>query len=420
MEFESFDLEQPDQELQIPAPNSRMKKGQGRPRKEKTGRRGRPRMIYNMIPVNAETANFAVTPDPFNIKEAQKGPNWEEWREAVEQEYLAHVINGTWELVDRPKNRKPIKSRFVLRTKFKSDGSIDKRKARLVAKGYTQISGIDYQETFSPVARMSSIRMLLALAVEKGLTIHQMDVVTAYLNGTVDEELYMEIPEDFENIISSYVSKASNENAGISVLKKCHQLLLDLKSGNKVCKLVKSLYGLKQSGRQWNKKLDSELKRIGLRPLHADHCLYIQRNSDSLVIVAVYVDDILIAASDSLSMDKIKTSLKGIFDMKDLGLIHYCLGIKFKQDLEKGVITMSQKKYIAEILDRFGMSDCNPVGTPLIPGENLQLSKEEEKRKIPYQSLIGSLNYLAVSTRPDISYAVNALSQFNSRYGEEH
>ena len=429
-EVESIDLEF-DMPLNVPnppcavtAPTLRMKRGPGRPRKEMTGRKGRPRKIYNMVPSPVdETASFVVTPDPFNVKEARESPNWEEWREAIEQEYLAHIVNGTWELVDRPKHRKPISSRFVLRTKLKSDGSIEKRKARLVAKGYTQISGIDYQETYSPVARMSSIRLLLALAVEKKLVVHQMDVVTAYLNGTVEEDLYMEIPEDFESMISNIISKADEEKANENILRKCQQIKLKPQSGDKVCRLVKSLYGLKQSGRQWNKKLDVELKRIGLRKLHSDHCLYIQQEGDSLVIIAVYVDDILIAARSLTDMNRIKTSLKNIFDIKDLGPIHYCLGIEFKQDLEKGTITMGQKKYITEVLDRFGMIDCNSVGTPLVPGEKLkknQTPQADDKNKFPYQNLIGSLNYLAVSTRPDISYAVSALSQFNSCYDETH
>ena len=233
----------------------------------------------------------------------------------------------------------------------------------------------------------------------------------------------MEIPKDFDHMISNIVSKAGEQKINENILRKCQQIILKLQSGDKVCRLVKSLYGLKQSGRQWNKKLDGELKQIGLRQLHTDHCLYFKREGDSLVIVAVCVDDILIATSSLTDIDRIKESLKNIFDMKDLGPIHYCLGIEFKQHVENGVITMSQKKYISEVLDRFGMIDCNSVGTPLIPGEKLKKNQNTQvdvKNKLPYQNLIGSLNYLAVSTRPDISYAVSALSQFNSCYDERN
>lgn len=398
------------------------KRGPGRPRFERTGRRGRPRKLFNMIPY-PQSANLAIQRDPLNVKEAKESCDWNEWKEAIEQEYLAHMINNTWELVDRPEGRKLIGNRFVLKTKLKQDGSIEKRKARLVAKGYTQIDGIDFQETFSPVARMSSIRMLLALAVEKGLVVHQMDVVTAFLNGKVDEELYMEVPENFQEILTDVAMKGEN---GTSIDEKliiqCRSSLNSLKSGNKVCKIKKAIYGLRQSGRQWYKKLDDELRKLGLTPLQVDQCLYVLRNGNRLIIVAVYVDDILIASNDPSEMDKMKASLSKTFNMKDLGPLHYCLGIEFEQDLDKGVIVMKQQKYVTEILERFGMVDCNPVATPLNPSEVLRKPSIEENidENLPYQSLIGSLMYLATSTRPDISHAVSALSQFNSQYTQEH
>jgi hypothetical protein len=159
---------------------------------------------------------------------------------------------------------------------------------------------------------------------------------------------------------------------------------------------------------------------LGLKPSAADPCLYVQKTGETIMLIAIYVDDLVIATNNVENMKMVKEALQSVFKMKDLGPIHYCLGIEIKQDLEANTITMSQKKYSEEILKRFGMEDCKSLSCPLDANEKLKKAESEEDSEFPYQNLVGSLMYLAVSTRPDIAYAVSALSQFNSKPGIEH
>lgn len=404
------------------------RRGPGRPRKEITGKRGRPRKIFNELPsvpkTNSERkveekkenqdseeewyfANLAEQGDPQSAAEALASPEANEWREAMIKEYEALMRNETWIIVDRPKEKKIIESKWILRTKLKANGEVDRRKARLVAKGFTQRPGTDFTETFAPVARIGSIRMIMALAAEFNLEVHQLDFVSAYLNGDIEEEIYLEVPSELSQILK-------NEDYKKFV-------------GEKACLLKKALYGLKQSGRQWYKKLDEKLKNLNLKPLNSDPCVYLHRENNEILIVIIYVDDLIVVSNSSSKMKNLKTNLSKSFDMKDLGLINFCLGIEFQQNLEEGEICMSQEKYTKEVLTRFNMENCKSVSTPLDPGTKLSKSmcpvnekEEQEANKLPYQNLIGSLMYLAVSTRPDIAHAVSVLSQFNSNFGEQH
>ena len=334
---------------------------------------------------------YQEAPNP-SVQEALAGPYAEEWRRAMKEEFDALNKIGAWTLIERPKKKKVIGCRWVLRTKYDADGNVERRKARLVAKGYNQQPGMDFTKTFAPVARQSSIRMILAISAEMGRMLYQLDVVMAYINGDLEEEIHMEQAEGFED--------PGNQDL--------------------VYLLKRSIYGLKQSGRQWFKKLDLRFKTLGLEPLSGDKCVYIQKTKTSTLIVVVYVDDIIVATDRVEIFEKLKDDLSREFQMKDLGKLHYCLGIEFKQDSESKSIFMTQKKYIEDVLQRFGMQDSKTVTTPL--DGSVKLSKEmepksaeeiEKMRKVPYQSLIGSLMYLAVSTRPDIAYAVSSLSQFN-------
>lgn len=348
-----------------------------------------------------ELAGLAST-DPKSARIALTTPEADEWRAAMRNEFKALVKNETWIVVDRPQNRKVIEYRWVLRTKLNADESVERRKARLVAKEFTQRRYMDFDETFAPVARPKSIRLIMALAVKKGLEVHQLDFVSAYLNGEIEEELYLEIPD----LLSSILSEK------------------ELKSfpNGKVLKLKKALYGLKQSGRQWFVKLDEKLKSIGFKQLGADNCVYLLQKRGDITIVIIYVDDVIIAANNSTRMSEIKRRLSS-FEMKDLGKIHHCLGIRFNQTEYR--ITMDQQRYIEEILEKYDMTECKAVSTAV--STSVKLSKEmcpksedELKRvsKMPYRSLVGSLMYLAVSTRSDIAHAVSILGQFNNNYGE--
>ncbi|KAH0818354.1 hypothetical protein GEV33_004437 [Tenebrio molitor] len=329
--------------------------------------------------------------DPQTVSEALSSPEAADWKKAMNAEYEALKRNQTWIIVDRPQGKKTVESRWVLRTKFKKDGSVDRRKARLVAKDFTQKPGIDFNETFAPVARLGSIRLFMAIAVELGLQVHQLDFTSAYLNGEIEEEVFMEVPR------------------------------------NKVCLIRKALYGLKQSGRQGYKKLDEKLKQQKLKPLNSDPCVYINKEDGNIVIVVIYVDDLMVASDNPKKLQRLKLELSKSFEMKDLGPLSFCLGIEFTQNVEKQTITMSQSKYIKEILSRFNMENCKGVTTPINLNEKLSKEmcpKTEEEKKpvelLPHQSLVGSLMYLAVSTRPDIAHAVSMLSQFNTNFGEQH
>lgn len=395
---------------------SQSQRGRGRPKIQRNGTRGRPKKVYNTVPsdppheeesdqTKIEEACICDENDPRTAKEAMAGPDANEWRAAMKSEYASLLKNNTWTLVDPPTNAKVIQSKWIFKTKYKADGSIEKRKARLVAKGYTQRAGIDYQETFAPVVRSSSLRFVMALAAQLKMEVHQLDVETAYLNGDLEETIYLQPPE--------MLTEISEQK--------------DALPPGKVCLLNKSIYGLKQSGRQWYKKLDDRLLQLGMKHCSADPCIYIRRNNGELTIIAVYVDDIVLASTNQLEIERIKNILKDSFKMKDLGRIHHCLGIEFAQRTTTKSISMSQKGFIKEILSRFGMEDCKPVKTPMDPNSKLSMAMSpqnpeelKEMENCPYQNLIGSLMYLAVSTRPDIAYAVSALSQYNTSPGKEH
>ena len=240
----------------------------------------------------------------------------------------------------------------------------EKYKARFVAKGYSQAPDIHYHETFSPTARITSVRMLMQLAIQKGMVVHQMDVKTAYLNAPMDCELYIEQPDGYER-------KGSN--------------------GEKlVCKLKKSLYGLKQSGRNWNCLLHGYLTQEGFVQSLADPCVYVKSTEFGQVIAIVWVDDIIIAGSNTDVLKKAKGSLMMRFKMKDLGVLSWILGIQFK--CENDCIEMSQSKFVEKIMERFNMSDCRPKAVPREFGGNKAstVNYSEFENVNLYREIVGS------------------------------
>lgn len=414
------------------------KRGRGRPRLIRTGMAGRPRKEYHTVKQNNTTdsknesdesdepneqisAGIAII-EQMTWKEIEQRSDLNLWKSALENEYLSQIKNKTWEIVPRPKQRKVIGSRFVFSTK--STG----KKVRLVAKGCSQRPGEDFHETSSPVVRSSSIRLIAALSAELGLEIHQMDVVTAYLNGSLDEEVYMEIPDQLSNVLKKVITKekvGSQKNIItdkdiLQTAKRWHETLDECVDS--VCLLKKSLYGLRQSGLQWYKRLARMLNDIGFESLPQEPCVFVARNGERLMLIGIYVDDMILAANDSVWMENVKKQLGSAFEMKDMGKISTCLGIEFSRDNENRVY-LSQKSYTDKVLERFGMTECKPAVTPI--DVNVKLEKPECIRndvmeQYPYQSLIGALMHLAVSTRPDIAYAVNFLSQFNTNYDIAH
>jgi len=395
------------------------KRGPGRPRKIRTGNRGRPRKEFNLVESTSRAEETFLVEIP--ISQAISGTDANEWYRSMATELRSVIENDTWELVDRPKDQKVIDSRIVLRNKYLPNGTLEKRKARLVARGFAQRPGIDYDETFSPVARLGSIRLATALASEYGMTIEQVDVTTAYLNGTLEETIYMEPPEMMEDILELIVRTEPKESA---IHEKARRMLLALRAGDKVCLLKKALYGLRQSGRQWHSRLDRELKSLGASQSKNDPCVYFCGQGGDLIILIIYVDDILLISRSNSEISRFKTGLRKSFSTKEFGEARRCLGLEFVR--RDDGYSIHQRGYIEEILTRFGMTDCKPVSTPMEPGSKLPRAKEqnmedpEGSRKLPYRELVGSLMYLAIATRPDIAHAVSWLSRFNECYDETH
>jgi len=346
--------------------------------------------------------------DPRTLAQALKSPLKNEWIKAMEAEFASLMLNETWDVVPRPIGRPVIGSKWVFKTKKKVDGTIDRYKARFVAKGYSQIHGLDYDETFSPVISFPSLRLILALALKYGLILEHMDVATAYLNGEVDSELYVEQP------------------TGIST---------EFPPERYVCLLKKGLYGLKQAGRLWNQTLHEFLCQNGFHQMDYEPCVYLwqgevkpdilcqkRRISRRFIILCIYVDDLVIAARSKEDVAWIKTALSKQFKMSDLGPLHHILGLRVIREERGDALSLDQMTYIEEIIKRFGLQDCNPVSTPLDTSVHFAPARPNEllAENTSYRSAIGSLMYAAIATRPDISTAVGLLARHMERPGTAH
>jgi hypothetical protein len=340
--------------------------------------------------------------EPSSYTEAMSRPDAAQWRAAIDSELDSLKRTGTWTLTPLVAGRQAIGSRWVLKIKRKADGTVDKYKARLVAKGYAQKAGIDYDETFAPVAKFTSIRMLLALAAHHDFEIHQMDVKTAFLNGDLDVDIYMEQPE------------------GYSTAARGEQRL--------VCKLQKALYGLKQAGRAWNEKILDALLQLQFTPLDSDSCVFVHRGDGYVMFIVLYVDDLLIISSSLPRLVHLKSKLSQLFEMTDMGEAHYILGLKIIRNRSARQLSLSQQEYVRRVVERYGMTNCNPATTPLTAGT--VLSKDDCPSAPPatpvtinghtYASIVGAIMYAMLGTRPDLAYAVGCLSRFNSNPGATH
>ena len=402
-EKEDVEEEEDTSEAHSPTTSSREGEGEGEGGTRYPRRVRRPLgdwwMNHILPQQEVERANVANLEDPLSLCEALQSEDASKWEAAMQEEYDSLMTNGTWELAPLPKGRKSVGCKWVFRTKKDATGEVVRHKARLVAKGFLQVAGVDFHETFAPVAKFNTIRCILALGAALDLEIHQMDVKTAFLNGDLEEDIYMSQPQGFEE-------------KGMEHL---------------VCKLKKSLYGLKQSPRAWYQRIDSFFIKEGFTRCEADHSLYIMQTGEFLLMVLVYVDDLIILASLHAKLEWLKAKLKGEFQMSDLGELKYCLGVAFERNRKARTITMCQRKYIKEVLKRFNMEDCKPIGTPLdVNVKLMKLSVEEfeaiegEMEGVPYKAGVGSLMYAMVATRPDLAFAVSMVSQFMSRAGPSH
>lgn len=366
------------------------KYGPGRPRIVRTGAPGRPAKQKNRLNVIQTTEEVKV---PENVTAAINDTHSSKWKEAMQLEFNSLVANNTWSLVDLPANKKTIGNKWVFSLKRDAEGNIERYKARLVAKGCSQQYGVNYEETYSPVVRYATIRMVFALAAELQLYMHQMDICTAYLNGELSDEIYMVQPEMFIN--------------------KRHP--------NKVAKLNKAIYGLKQSGREWNVKLDNALKKFGFISCSSEPCLYTKLMDNNINIIAVYVDDILIASKNKADLEAIKQYIGKQFKSVDKGEVNNFLGFSIERTEETGDVFVCQTNYIDKLLNQYNMQSCKSAATPLDAG--YQINPSDESKKVDatkYQTLIGSLMYLAISTRPDILHSVCKLSQMNKNPNSTH
>jgi transposase InsO family protein len=343
-------------------------------------------------------AGRAINPsgEPDTFAEAMDRDDADEWLTAAKEEIATLARNGTWELVELPADREPIGCRWVFRIKKLADGRVDRYKARVVAQGFSQVFGVDYQDTFAPVAKLTSMRAVLAMAAIEDLEVHQMDVAAAYLNGDLEEEIYMRQPEGFEEHGKAHL----------------------------VCRLRKSIYGLKQAGRAWYTKFSRSLTaNLGFTRIDEDHSIFVRETHLGLVTLLVYVDDLLLIAKSRIAVDDLKKQLSAEFQVKDLGVAHSFLGIHITRNRQDGTLTLSQTGFAQAVLKRFKMDESKPVSTPMDRDASTLHQQSEHDQAFPkdiYLRAIGSLMYLALGTRPDLSYAVGFLARFSSEPRESH
>lgn len=325
---------------------------------------------------------------PTSYEQAMKCDQSKRWLNAIQEELDAHSVNGTWEVIKKPKHFEAVTSRWVF---TKKTGDIFK--ARLVARGFTQQEHIHYHETYAPVMRYKSIRIILALSVEWGHQLFNLDIRTAFLYASLDEKILMYAPD------------------GV----KC--------PSDHILLLKKALYGLKQSPRQFNTLLDTFIKSLGFSPLLSDQCVYQKKSlHNHIILLGVFVDDIMVSVhpSDIKEWTQIKSSIQNKFQTKDLGSLTRMLGIQIDQGPDG--LTLCQSDMIKQLLVKQGMSESKPVGHPEVKGKQFTANKGqaslEKIRK--FQSIIGSLTYICYATRPDLTHVVNMLARHASNPSDEH
>jgi transposase InsO family protein len=336
-----------------------------------------------------------------SYEEARKRSDWPQWKAAIKVELANLKEAGTWEVVERPQNINVVDSKWVFRMKKDAKGNVIKWKARLVARGFTQIYGVDYFETFAPVARLASIRTILAIAARNDWEIDMFDFHSAYLNGILDdgEDIYMEQPPHYETVDRSRY----------------------------VVKLRKALYGLKQAGRKWYDTLCNSLAELGFKKSMADPAVFYAHVGNEIVILFIHVDDSTITGSSIDLIKEFRARIAQRFEITDLGSISWLLGLAIGRDRAAHTLFISQQSYIEFVIRRFNLEDAKPLTIPVDP--NISLSKDHcpetneakaEMKGVPYREAIGALNWIAVGSRPDIAFVVGQLAQFLENPGRVH
>lgn len=323
---------------------------------------------------------MAINDEPRTYQEAIDSSESQNWRIAMESEYDSLIRNETWILVEKPENQRVIDNKWVFKVKKNPDDTIDRFKARLVCRGFNQEYGIDYMETFAPVVRFDSLRAILAIVAEKRMHMLQFDVKTAFLNGELKEDVFMKQPVGFD------------DNSG------------------RVCKLQKSLYGLKRASRCWNQKFKSFVEHFGFNACESDPCVFASHTNGTMIILAIYVDDGFVVGMDKASMNLVIEHLQREFEIRVMD-VNCFLGFEIEQR-DDGSIFMHQTAYANRILQKFQMEGCVPVCVPSDPNQVLCKFDDSGVSDFPYRHLVGSLMYLAIATRPDISYAIGNVSRY--------
>jgi histone deacetylase 1/2 len=324
--------------------------------------------------------------EPESVREALSIP---EWQKAMEAEYKALMNNKTWTLVPFQGQENIIDSKWIYKTKYKADGTIERRKARLVARGFQQTAGLDYDETFSPVVKSSTVRIILSIAVHLSWEVRQLDINNAFLNGNLKENVFMHQPEGY----------------------------IDQTKPHHICRLNKAIYGLKQAPRAWFDRLRHTLLSWGFQNTKSDPSLFVLKEADHTTFLLIYVDDIIITGSDNKFLEAFISQLNLVFSLKDLGNLHYFLGIEVHRD--SSGMYLKQTKYIRDLLKKFNMENASSCPTPMVTGRQFTIEGEPMSNPTLYRQAIGALQYLT-NTRPDIAFAVNKLSQYMGSPTTDH
>jgi hypothetical protein len=337
--------------------------------------------------------------DPRSFEEAMRGSDAGKWKEAMKREmesFEEKKVFRVEKLGNLPKAVNIVDGKWVFKVKYNPDGSVERYKARYVARGFTQQYGIDYEDTFAPVSKLQTVRTMIAVAASKKMKMMQKDVTTAFLNGILKELIVMKPPEGF------------------------------ICESDEVWVLEKTIYGLKQSAHEWNEEVDGGMKKLGFTQTTEDPTLYIRYMEGRLLIVTIYVDDVIFAGERMDDLKWFDVEFGKLYKTTAAKRLNWVLGIEVLEG-EEGDITLTQRRYILDMLEDFGMSECQGVSTPMDQKTRLgnhqspQTREEKEYMKDkPYRRLVGKLMYAANATRPDISYSVSVLSRFNGDPGITH
>jgi len=323
-----------------------------------------------------------------NEKDARARPDWPLWQRDIKEEVVAHKHLGTWSKTKvSNRTQKTVKTRFVFDIKHDTEGKLTRYKARLVAQGFKEVPGRDFDETWAPVPSAATTRAIFAVAAANDWEIHHFDVKTAFLNAKMDKEMYIKLPDGVE----------------------------DGDSGE-ICRLNLALYGTKQAGRLWGMKLDKALMEMGASRSPVDPCVYEWNHPvHALVFILVYVDDLIVTGKILAGVQAVKSAVSGTFDVRDMAELKDFIGIKVMRDGKTRTITLSRPGHNEALLEAFCMEMATPKKTPMASGVKLaKMGKDLLSKGNRYAALVGSLLYLLLMKRPDISFAVGVLSRILS------